>query len=291
MCWRISARRPGLAEPHQRSIAARQRGSSGRARRKGCALDHCANLPMDAGVAVAETRKIAAILAADVVGFSRLTGADEDGTLAALRTLRAEHADPTIAAHNGRLFKRTGGGFLVEFRKRHRGRAVRGRASGQDAGTQCRSAFGPPHRISYRVHLGDVVEEADGDLMGDGVNIAARLEGICEPNCVCLSRAAYDQIRDKLDCHITDLGEKELKNIRRPVRAYQIETSPAAAAPGTAPSRAASGRPLTDRASLAVLPFQNLDLLASQPNSNLRSARSTSFRIARCPSSMSKDSN
>src|SRR5271165_5432053 len=210
-------------------------------------------------LAVAETRKIAAILAADVVGFSRLTGADEDGTLAALRALRAEHTDPTIATHNGRVFKRTGDGFLVEFRSVTEAARC---AVGLQAKMPERNAGLPSdRRIEFRigVHLGDIIEEADGDLMGDGVNIAARLEGICEPNCVCLSGAAYDQIRDKLDCRVIDLGEKELKNIRRPVRAYQIEASPAAVALGaTAPRRTESGRPLTDRASLAVLPFQNL---------------------------------
>lgn len=207
---------------------------------------------------MAETRKIAAILAADVVGFSRLTGDDEDGTLAALRALRAEHTDPTIAAHNGRVFKRTGDGFLVEFRSVTE--AARCAVWLQAKMPERNASLPSDRRIEFRigVHLGDIVEEADGDLMGDGVNIAARLEGICEPNCVCLSGAAYDQIRDKLDCRIIDLGEKQLKNIRRPVRAYQIEASPAAIALGTGPSRAASGRPVTDRPSLAVLPFQNL---------------------------------
>lgn len=208
---------------------------------------------------MAETRKIAAILAADVVGFSRLTGADEDGTLAALRALRAEHTDPMIAAHNGRVFKRTGDGFLVEFRSVTE--AARCAMGLQAMMPQRNAGLSPERRIEFRigVHLGDIVEEADGDLMGDGVNIAARLEGICEPNCVCLSGAAYDQIRDKLDYHVVDLGERELKNIRRPVRAYQIGMSPTAVALGAAaPNRAASSPPLTDRTSLAVLPFQNL---------------------------------
>ena len=134
--------------------------------------------------ALAETRKIAAILAADVVGFSRLTGADEDGTLAALRALRAEHTDPTIATHNGRVFKRTGDGFLVEFRSVTEAARC---AVGLQAKMPERNAGLPSdRRIEFRigVHLGDIIEEADGDLMGDGVNIAARLEGICEPNCV-----------------------------------------------------------------------------------------------------------
>jgi adenylate cyclase len=210
-------------------------------------------------VAMAETRKIAAILAADVVGFSRLTGADEDGTLAALRALRTEHTDPTIAAHNGRVFKRTGDGLLVEFRSVTE--AARCAIGLQAKMAERNAGLSFDRRIEFRigVHLGDIVEEADGDLMGDGVNIAARLEGICEPNCVCLSGAAYDQIRDKLDCRAIDLGEKDLKNIRRPVRAYQIDGRPLAVAlEAAAPIRVASNQPQPARASLAVLPFQNL---------------------------------
>lgn len=157
---------------------------------------------------MAETRKIAAILAADVVGFSRLTGADEDGTLAALRALRTEHTDPTIAAHNGRVFKRTGDGFLVEFRSVTE--AARCAIGLQAKMPERNAGLSSDRRIEFRigVHLGDIIEEVDGDLMGDGVNIAARLEGICEPNCVCLSGAAYDQIRDKLDCRVIDLGKR-----------------------------------------------------------------------------------
>jgi adenylate cyclase len=208
---------------------------------------------------MAEIRKIAAILAADVVGFSRLTGADEDDTLARLRKLRSEHLDPTVAAHHGRVFKRTGDGLLVEFRSGID--AVRCATELQAAMPDRNAGLPPERRIEFRigVHLGEIVEEADGDLMGDGVNIASRLEGICEPNAVCLSAATYDLIRDRLETHVTDLGERDLKNIKRPVRAYQIggkgDRDDPAAAP---PDRSTVPRTQRGRPSLAVLPFQNL---------------------------------
>jgi adenylate cyclase len=166
---------------------------------------------------MAETRKLVAILAADVVGFSRLTGADEDDTLARLRALRSEHSDPTVEAHHGRVFKRTGDGLLVEFRSVID--ALRCAIQLQAAMPERNAGLAPERRIEFRIgiHLGEIVEEADGDLMGDGVNIAARLEGISEPNGVCISGAAYDQVRDRLDCRVIDLGERELKNIRHPV--------------------------------------------------------------------------
>ena len=208
---------------------------------------------------MAEIRKVAAILAADVVGFSRLTGADEDGTLARLRDLRREHVDPTVAVHNGRVFKRTGDGLLVEFRSVMD--AVRCAMQLQAAMPERNAGAPPESRIEFRigVHLGEIVEEADGDLMGDGVNIAARLEGISEPNGVCVSGAAYDQVRDKLDCVVIDLGERDLKNIKRPIRAYQIAASDQPGAPkGVVASRPVEGQPATARSSLAVLPFQNL---------------------------------
>src|SRR5271169_5258287 len=131
--------------------------------------------------AVGETRKIAAILVADVVGYSRLAGADEDRTLARLRALRSDLIDPTIAIHHGRVVKRTGDGGIVEFRSVVD--AVRCAIEVQNGLVERNAGLPPERRIELRVgiHLGDVVEEADGDLMGDGVNIAARLESICEP--------------------------------------------------------------------------------------------------------------
>ena len=147
---------------------------------------------------MSETRKIAAILAADVVGFSRLAGADEDRTLARLRALRSDLVDPTIAVHNGRVFKRTGDGFIVEFRSVVD--AVRCAIEIQSAMGERNAGVPPEKRIELRigVHLGDVVEEADGDLMGDGVNIAARLESIADPGGICLSDDAYRQVRDRV---------------------------------------------------------------------------------------------
>jgi TolB-like protein/class 3 adenylate cyclase len=171
-------------------------------------------------------RKLTTILAADLVGFSKLAGADEERTLARLRALRSDLIDPTIALHHGRIVKRTGDGTIVEFRSVVD--AVRCAIEVQSAMVDRNADLAPDQCIVFRVgvHLGDVVEEADGDLMGDGVNVAARLEGICEPGGLCLSGAAYEQVRDRLKETFVDLGEKPLKNIARPVRAYGL---PAAA--------------------------------------------------------------
>src|ERR1700683_827690 len=203
------------------------------------------------------SRKLAAILVADIVGYSRLPGADEDRILARLRTLRSDLIDPTIAVHHGRIVKRTGDGSIVEFRSVVD--AVRCAIEVQNAMVERNAGVPEDHRIVLRIgiHLGDVVEESDGDLMGDGVNIAARLEGICAPGAVCLSGAAYEQVRDRVRETFIDLGEKPLKNVGRPVRVY-----------GVAPDRAAGGNPavpgkqralsLPDKPSIAVLPFQNM---------------------------------
>src|SRR6185437_8797288 len=165
---------------------------------------------------MAETRKIAAILVADVVGYSRLAGADEEGTLARLRALRGDLIDPAIAPHRGRTVKRTGDGIIIEFRSVVD--AVRCAIDVQNGMVECNADVAPEKRIEFRVgiHLGDVVEEADGDLMGDGVNIAARLEALAEQGGICLSAIAYESVRDKIDAAFADLGEKELKNIARP---------------------------------------------------------------------------
>src|SRR3984957_20104465 len=170
-----------------------------------------------------ETRKIAAILAADVVGFSRMASADEDRTLARLRALRAELIDPTIADQNGHVFKRTGDGALVEFRSVVE--AVRCAITIQNAMIDRNVGMPADQRIVFRIgiHLGDVVEESDGDLMGDGVNIAARLEGIAEPGAVCLSEQAYWQVKGRLDLPVTDLGATRLKNIAEPVRGFLLQ--------------------------------------------------------------------
>ena len=171
---------------------------------------------------MSETRKLAAILVADIVGYSRLTGADEELTLARLRSLRSDLIGPTIAIHNGRVVKRTGDGAIVEFRSVVE--AVRCAIEVRSALAERNAGLPEDKRIEARVgiHLGDVVEEADGDLMGDGVNIAARLEGICEPDAILLSEDAYRQVRDKIDMNFVDLGEQNLKNIARPMRAYAL---------------------------------------------------------------------
>ena len=165
-----------------------------------------------------ETRKIAAILAADIVGYGRLAGADEERILARLRALRSDLIDPTIAVHHGRVVKRTGDGLIVEFRSVVD--AVRCAVEVQAAMVERNAGVPADRRIAFRVgvHLGDVVEEADGDLMGDGVNIAARLEGICETGAVCLSGAAYEQVRDRVSETFIDLGERAAQE-RRPARA------------------------------------------------------------------------
>jgi TolB-like protein/class 3 adenylate cyclase len=205
---------------------------------------------------MAETRKIAAILAADVVGFSRMASADEDGTLARLRALRGDLIDPTVAAHNGRVFKRTGDGVLIEFRSVVD--AVRCAITVQNAMIERNANLPTDRRIVFRigVHLGDVVEESDGDLMGDGVNIAARLEGIAKPGAICLSEDAYRQVRGRLDLAVTDLGPTQLKNIAEPIRAYSLQVgAPAVTKPAQAPAPEKSAPP---RLSMVVLPFANI---------------------------------
>src|ERR1700733_3526013 len=183
---------------------------------------------------MAETRKLAAILAADVVGFSRLTGADEDRTSARLRALRSDLIDPTTAVHNGRVFKRTGDGTLIEFRSVVD--AVRCAIEVQNAMVDRNAGVPADRRIEFRIgiHLGDVVEESDGDLMGDGVNIAARLEGVAKPGGICLSEDAYRQVLGKVEGNFVDAGEQKLKNISRPMRAFYWNSANAATA-GPAP--------------------------------------------------------
>ena len=186
-----------------------------------------------------ETRKIAAILVADVVGYSRLVGADEEGTLARLRVLRSDLIDPVIAAHHGRVVKRTGDGILSEFRSVVD--AVRCALDVQNGMAERNAGLPEDSRIEFRVgvHLGDVVEESDGDLMGDGVNIAARLESIAKPGVICLSEQAYWQVKGRLDLKVSELGATQLKNIVEPVQVYSLEAGqPAQSKP------APEGKPL-----------------------------------------------
>jgi DNA-binding response OmpR family regulator len=168
----------------------------------------------------APARRIAAILAADVAGYSRLIGIDEEGTLARLKAHRRELVDPEIAAHRGRIVKTTGDGVLVEFASAidavRCALAVQRSMAATDAGP-------PEQRLQYRVgiNVGDVLADGD-DILGDSVNIAARLEGIAEPGGICLSAAAYEQVRGKLDLAVADMGEQDLKNIARPLRTYRV---------------------------------------------------------------------
>ena len=164
---------------------------------------------------MAETRKLAAILAADVVGYSKLAGSDEERTLARLRALRSDLIDPTIAVHHGRVVKRTGDGVLIEFRSVVD--AVRCAIEVQNGMVERNAGLPPERRIEFRVgiHLGDVVEESDGDLMGDGVNIAARLEGIAKPGAICLSEDAYRQVKSRLDLAVERSGRDPTQEHRR----------------------------------------------------------------------------
>jgi TolB-like protein/Tfp pilus assembly protein PilF len=195
-------------------------------------------------------RRLSAVLAADVAGYSRLVGIDEEGTLARLRSLRLELIDPAIATHRGRIVKSTGDGILVEFPSVvDAGRC----ALAVQRGMARRNAEIPTdRRIAFRIgiHLGDVVVDG-ADLLGDGVNIAARLEGIAEPGGISLSEDAWRQVRDKLPETFVDLGEQMLKNIARPMRIYRIDV--AVAAEASHPTLA-----LPDKPSIAVLPFQNI---------------------------------
>ena len=202
---------------------------------------------------MSETRKLAAILVADVVGYSRLAGADEDRTLSRLRGLRSDLIDPGIAVHHGRIVKRTGDGSLIEFRSVVD--AVRCAIEVQNGLIERNAGVPPERRIEFRVgiHVGDVVEEADGDLMGDGVNIAARLEGICAPGAICLSEDAYRQVKGRLELAVTDLGPTQLKNIAEPMRVYSLDVGRPAEVNPAPPEKYAA-----PRLSMVVLPFANM---------------------------------
>jgi TolB-like protein/class 3 adenylate cyclase len=203
---------------------------------------------------MAETRKLAAILVADVVGYSRLAGADEDRILARLRTLRSDVIDPTIAVHRGRVVKRTGDGAIVEFRSVVD--AVNCAVEVQNAMAERNAGVPEDRRIVFRVgiHSGDVVEESDGDLMGDAVNVAARLEGIAKPGAVCLSSAAYEQVKGRLNLAVSDLGLTALKNIAEPIHVYLLEVG----VPTQPKPVSAQVKSEPPRLSIVVLPFANI---------------------------------
>jgi TolB-like protein/class 3 adenylate cyclase len=225
---------------------------------------------------MSQTRRLAAILAADVAGYSRLMGADEEGTLERLKALRRELLDPQIAEHRGRLVKTTGDSLLVEFASVVD--AVRCAVAVQQAMPERDIGVGADNRVELRIgiNLGDVIVEGD-DLYGDGVNIAARIEALADAGGVFVSNTFHDHVRDRLSYVFEDLGEQQVKNIARPVRVYRVRdalTHPAAAAPGSPLSRIAGegaerqrreagegsspALPLPDKPSIAVLPFANM---------------------------------
>jgi class 3 adenylate cyclase/tetratricopeptide (TPR) repeat protein len=214
---------------------------------------------------MSEARKLVAILVADVVGYSRLAGADEERTLARLRELRADLIEPSIAMHRGRIVKRTGDGSIIEFRSVVD--ALRCAIEVQNAMAGRNRDLPLERRMEFRVgiHLGDVVEESDGDLMGDGVNIAARLEGVAKPGGICLSEDAYRQVQGKVEANFADAGEQRLKNISRPVRAYYL-ASKTPAEPARLPFMrrlaAALGAGRTRRDSTAAVLRRNRALIA-----------------------------
>jgi adenylate cyclase len=201
---------------------------------------------------MSQIRRLAAILAADVAGYSRLMGVDEEGTLERLKALRRELLDPKFAEHKGRIVKTTGDGLLLEFASVVD--AVRCAVEVQQAMPERNTEVAADNRIELRIgiNLGDVIVEGD-DLYGDGVNIAARIEALADPGGVFVSNTVHDHVRDRLPFVFEDLGEQQVKNIARPVRVYRVRDAEA-----KSPSTPASPLPLPDKPSIAVLPFQNM---------------------------------
>src|SRR5258708_5196846 len=199
-------------------------------------------------------RRLAAILAADVAGYSRLMGSDEEGTLAALKELRRELADPKIKEHRGRIVKTTGDGLLVEFASVVD--AVRCAVEVQYEMAERNAGVPEEQRIQFRIgiNLGDIIKDGR-DIHGDGVNIAARLEALAEPGGICVNRVVRDQVRDKLDFAFEDAGEQRVKNIARPLRVYHVRPGPVA---DEEMSAAQPQLALPDKPSVAVLPFTNM---------------------------------
>jgi adenylate cyclase len=200
-------------------------------------------------------RRLAAILAADVAGYSRLMGSDEEGTHERLKTHLGQLVNPKIAEHRGRIVKSTGDGFLAEFASVVD--AVRCATEIQRGMVDREPEVSEERRIRFRIgiNLGDVIAE-EHDIFGDGVNVAARLEALAEPGGICVSRVVRDQVRDRLDYTFEDMGEQQVKNIARPVRAYRVR-DPAALIEEPSPA-SPQPLPLPDKPSLAVLPFQNM---------------------------------
>ncbi|MEE9479700.1 MAG: adenylate/guanylate cyclase domain-containing protein, partial [Kiloniellales bacterium] len=201
-------------------------------------------------------RRLTTILAADVVGYSRLMGEDEAGTLVALKAHREAAINPKIAAHNGRIVKLMGDGLLTEFASVVE--AVACAVEIQGAMAERNAEVPEDRRIQFRIgiNVGDVMVEGD-DIYGDGVNIAARLEGLAEPGGICVARNVFNQVKGKIDTAFEDLGEKEVKNIAEPVQVYRVSLS----LPETAALKTGKTAPtlaLPDKPSIAVLPFDNM---------------------------------
>jgi len=198
---------------------------------------------------VSQTRRLAAIIAADVAGYSRLMGADEEATLAELKAIRRELSDPKVKEHRGRIVNTTGDGLLIEFSSVVD--AVRCAVEVQHAMAERNVDVPPDRRIELRmgINLGDIIKDGR-DIFGDGVNVAARLEALAEPGGICVSRVVRDQVRDKLAFSFEDMGEQQVKNIARPVHVYRVLIDK--------PASAKALLPLPDKPSIAVLPFQNM---------------------------------
>ena len=225
-------------------------------------------------------RRLTAILAADVVGYSRLMGANETGTLAALKELRTDFIDGKIAEHQGRIVKLTGDGMLVEFPSVVNAVAC---AAEVQRGMRDRNADVPQdRRIEFRigVNLGDVIVEGE-DIFGDGVNVAARLESIANPGGITISGSVRDHVGNRLDLAFEDMGEQTLKNIERPIRVYSVSLSSPAAwdTKDAAPAR----QEQLQRPSIAVLPFNNMSGDQSKNISVMASPRTSSPTCRRCP--------
>ena len=194
-------------------------------------------------------RRLAAILAIDVVGYSRLMGADEEGTLAALMSRRKNLIDPEVAEHHGRIVKLMGDGALVEFASVID--AVECAAAIQQRTKELNANVPENGRIEFRIgiNIGDIIVEGD-DIYGDGVNVAARLEELADPGGICVARNVFNQVKNKVDVGFEDMGEQRVKNIAEPVRAYRVQLArPSAIGPPLA---------LPDKPSIAVLPFDNM---------------------------------
>jgi len=206
---------------------------------------------------VTTSRRLAAILAADVAGYSRLIGADEEGTLNRLKSIRAEVIDPSITQYRGRIVKTTGDGLLGEFASVVD--ALKCATEIQNAMVEGNAGIAADKRIEFRigVHQGDIVVE-DGDIFGDGANVSARLEGLAEPGGICVSARVQEDAAGKLDLSFEDLGEQSLKNIARPVRVYRVRLASGENTPKVTPTESRPALTLPDKPSIAVLPFQNM---------------------------------